>query len=126
MLGSVIYGAHLATGVLSRGLCGVNGSFDSEFACCIQPPENFAEEFFDGLTAVVSGDGLVQMPPDSLNRICFRCVFWQEVERKRNAAITPAGKADFRLVGECLREAWSSSWQGKDSLHEMAFGEPRE
>ena len=38
---------------------------------------------------------------------------------------TELGKAEFRAVAQRLRKLWTE-WQGKDSLHEMAFGEPME
>jgi len=38
---------------------------------------------------------------------------------------TDLGKAEFRAVAQRLRQLWTE-WQGEDSLHEMAFGEPIE
>jgi hypothetical protein len=38
---------------------------------------------------------------------------------------TDLGKAEFRAVARRLRGLWAE-WQGEDSLHEMAFGEPEE
>jgi hypothetical protein len=38
---------------------------------------------------------------------------------------TDLGKAEFRAIAERLRNLWTE-WQGDDSLHEMAFGEPVE
>jgi hypothetical protein len=40
-----------------------------------------------------------------------------EIER------TELGRAEFRAIAERLRSLWAE-WQGEDSLHEMAFGEP--
>jgi hypothetical protein len=37
---------------------------------------------------------------------------------------TELGEAEFRAV-QRLRNLWAD-WQGEDSLHEMAFGEPEE
>ena len=41
---------------------------------------------------------------------------------RRDAAKTPARKAEFQAVANHLRQQWKD-WQGEDSLHEMAFGE---
>jgi hypothetical protein len=50
----------------------------------------------------------------------YRSVIAQlEVER------TELGKAEFGAVAQHLRQLWTE-WQGEDSLHEMAFGEPLE
>jgi hypothetical protein len=38
---------------------------------------------------------------------------------------TDLGKAEFQAVAQRLRNLWAE-WQGEDSLHEMAFGEPEE
>jgi hypothetical protein len=35
------------------------------------------------------------------------------------------GRAEFSAVAKQLRAQWKE-WQGEDSLHEMAFGEPEE
>jgi hypothetical protein len=43
----------------------------------------------------------------------------------RETATDELGKAEWQGVAKRLREAWRE-WQGKDSLHEMAFGEPAE
>ena len=42
-----------------------------------------------------------------------------------DAERTDLGKAEFRAVAQRLRNLWAE-WQGEDSLHEMAFGEPEE
>src|SRR5262249_56686101 len=40
------------------------------------------------------------MPPDSLNRIRFRCVFWQEVERDpMSPALEVFGDSSARMKG---------------------------
>jgi hypothetical protein len=36
---------------------------------------------------------------------------------------TEAGRTEFDSIAQRLRAAWKT-WQGEDSLHEMAFGEP--
>jgi len=36
-----------------------------------------------------------------------------------------AYRAEIRAAAAVLRERWAE-WQGKDSLHAMAFGEPEE
>jgi len=38
---------------------------------------------------------------------------------------TELGKADLQATAKRLRTLWKD-WQGEDSLHEMAFGEPWE
>jgi hypothetical protein len=35
------------------------------------------------------------------------------------------GRAEFHAVAKQLRAQWKY-WQGEDSLHQMAFGEPEE
>jgi hypothetical protein len=45
------------------------------------------------------------------------------VTLKLEAEYTNLGKAEFQAVLERLRILWAE-WQGEDSLHEMAFGEP--
>jgi hypothetical protein len=44
---------------------------------------------------------------------------------QRDGQKTQQGKAEFEAIASRLRQAWKD-WQGEDSLHEMAFGEPRE
>ncbi|HEV8067234.1 MAG TPA: hypothetical protein VGP76_05835 [Planctomycetaceae bacterium] len=48
-----------------------------------------------------------------------------DVMALRETATDELGKAEWQGVAKRLREAWRE-WQGKDSLHEMAFGEPAE
>jgi hypothetical protein len=50
---------------------------------------------------------------------------YRSVTAKLNAERTELGRAEFRAVLERLRSLWTE-WQGEDSLHEMAFGEPEE
>jgi len=53
----------------------------------------------------------------------------QIVERYRSLigqleiARDDAHKLEVREAAKCLRDRWKD-WQGEDSLHEMAFGEP--
>jgi hypothetical protein len=42
----------------------------------------------------------------------------------RDAQCTALEKAEFEARAQRLRQAWKE-WQGDDSLHEMAFGEPQ-
>ena len=37
---------------------------------------------------------------------------------------TALEKAEYEARAQSLRQAWKE-WQGEDSLHEMAFGEPQ-
>jgi len=40
-------------------------------------------------------------------------------------AATPDAKEEFVRIARRMRQKWQT-WQGEDSLHEMAFGEPDE
>ena len=48
---------------------------------------------------------------------------YRDVIAKRDAEATDLGKAEFQTIAKRLRASWKT-WQGEDSLHEMAFGEP--
>jgi hypothetical protein len=50
-------------------------------------------------------------------------VTYRHVIAKREAAAGDADKAGFDAVAKQLRQSWRE-WQGEDSLHEMACGEP--
>ena len=50
---------------------------------------------------------------------------YRDVTALRETATDALGKAEWDGVAKRLREAWRA-WQGEDSLHEMAFGEPAE
>jgi hypothetical protein len=50
---------------------------------------------------------------------------YRSVIAQLEAERTELGKAEFGAVAQRLRQLWTE-WQGEDSLHEMAFGEPIE
>jgi hypothetical protein len=50
---------------------------------------------------------------------------YRSVMAEPDAERTDLGKAEFGAVAQRLRNLWAE-WQGQDSLHEMAFGEPEE
>lgn len=50
---------------------------------------------------------------------------YRDVMALKETATDELGKAEWAGVAKRLREAWRD-WQGEDSLHEMAFGEPIE
>jgi hypothetical protein len=50
---------------------------------------------------------------------------YRSVIAELEAERTDLGMAEFRAVAQRLRQLWAE-WQGEDSLHEMAFGEPIE
>jgi hypothetical protein len=50
---------------------------------------------------------------------------YRRVIKQRDAQTTKRGRATYDATAERLRQAWKE-WQGEDSLHEMAFGEPFE
>jgi hypothetical protein len=50
---------------------------------------------------------------------------YRSVIAELEAERTDLGKAEFRAAAQRLRQLWTG-WQGEDSLHEMAFGEPIE
>jgi hypothetical protein len=50
---------------------------------------------------------------------------YRRVIARRDEETTRDGKADFDATSKRMRHAWKN-WQGEDSLHEMAFGEPEE
>jgi hypothetical protein len=50
---------------------------------------------------------------------------YRDVMAMRETATDALGRAEWDGVAKRLREAWRD-WQGEDSLHEMAFGEPAE
>jgi hypothetical protein len=48
---------------------------------------------------------------------------YRRVVGEFEAEPTAIGKAEFRGIATRMRASWKV-WQGEDSLHEMAFGEP--
>jgi hypothetical protein len=48
---------------------------------------------------------------------------YREVMAQLEAQATDLGRDEFRAIALRLRQQWTE-WQGEDSLHEMAFGEP--
>ncbi len=50
---------------------------------------------------------------------------YRRVIAQRKARTTDVGRADYEGIVKRMRAAWTE-WQGEDSLHEMAFGEPDE
>jgi hypothetical protein len=50
---------------------------------------------------------------------------YRDVMALWETATDELGKAEWEGVAKRLRQAWHE-WQGEDSLHEMAFGEPIE
>jgi hypothetical protein len=48
---------------------------------------------------------------------------YRRVIARRDEETTAEGKAEFDAIAKRMRAAWKD-WQGEDSLHEMAFGEP--
>jgi hypothetical protein len=50
---------------------------------------------------------------------------YRSVMAELDAERTELGTAEFRAIAQRLRTLWAE-WQGEDSLHEMAFGEPIE
>ena len=40
-------------------------------------------------------------------------------------ASTDLGRMEFQAITQRLHDSWKN-WQGEDSLHEMAFGEPED
>jgi hypothetical protein len=50
---------------------------------------------------------------------------YRDVISRLETATDELGKAEWEGVAKRLRQAWHE-WQGEDSLHEMAFGEPIE
>jgi hypothetical protein len=50
---------------------------------------------------------------------------YRDVMALRETATDELDKAEWEGVAKRLREAWRA-WQGEDSLHEVAFGEPAE
>jgi len=48
---------------------------------------------------------------------------YREMIAMRNAETTALGKADCAEIARLMRARWAA-WQGEDSLHSMAFGEP--
>jgi hypothetical protein len=50
---------------------------------------------------------------------------YRVVIEKLESATDEPGKAEWHGVAKRMRLAWRE-WQGEDSLHEMAFGEPIE
>ena len=48
---------------------------------------------------------------------------YRSVIAARDAQTSPEGIAEYDRIACAARIAWKH-WQGKDSLHEMAFGEP--
>ena len=50
---------------------------------------------------------------------------YRDVIVNRDAESTRSGKAKNEKTAAQMRRSWKE-WQGEDSLHEMAFGEPEE
>jgi hypothetical protein len=50
---------------------------------------------------------------------------YRQVIERLNAATLEATKVELRATALRLRREWKA-WQGEDSLHEMAFGEPED
>ena len=50
---------------------------------------------------------------------------YRKVIGQLESATTEVEKSGLRLVASQLRDQWTN-WQGEDSLHEMAFGEPED
>lgn len=50
---------------------------------------------------------------------------YRRVIAQLESEMTEPGQVEFRRIALRLRETWKE-WQGEDSLHEMAFGEPAE
>ena len=48
---------------------------------------------------------------------------YRRVIAQRDEQATDLGIAKFDSIARRLRQQWKD-WQGEDSLHEMAFGEP--
>jgi hypothetical protein len=48
---------------------------------------------------------------------------YRRVVTQRDAARDELAKTEFDRIAQRLRDSWKE-WQGEDSLHEMAFGEP--
>jgi hypothetical protein len=48
---------------------------------------------------------------------------YRRVMAQLNAATSEVDKFEFRTIATRMRVEWKA-WQGEDSLHEMAFGEP--
>ena len=50
---------------------------------------------------------------------------YREVIAWRDKQQTDLGRADCQEIADRMRKAWKER-QGEDSLHEMAFGKPKE
>jgi hypothetical protein len=50
---------------------------------------------------------------------------YRSVMAEWDAERTDLGKAEFQTIADRLRSLWAE-WQGDDSLHATAFGEPEE
>jgi hypothetical protein len=50
---------------------------------------------------------------------------YRSIMYQLDAATTPEAKDKYAGMAKRAREKWAA-WQGEDSLHEMAFGEPEE
>jgi hypothetical protein len=50
---------------------------------------------------------------------------YRRVINARDCAKTPKAKTEHNKTAKLLRKGWKD-WQGEDSLHEMAFGEPED
>jgi hypothetical protein len=48
---------------------------------------------------------------------------YRRIVALRDAEKTDLGRQEFVSIAHRLRARWAE-WQGEDSLHEMAFGEP--
>jgi len=48
---------------------------------------------------------------------------YRRVIAQRDAETSAPSWAEFETIAQRLRQEWND-WQGEDSLHEIAFGEP--
>jgi hypothetical protein len=51
-------------------------------------------------------------------------VLYRNIIEERDAASDKMEQAELGQLAQMLRDGWKD-WRGKDSLHEMAFGEPQ-
>jgi hypothetical protein len=71
-----------------------------------------------------------EMDPATADRSRFldaeaTVVTYRHAIAKRDAAASESARAEFDRTVKQLRKQWCE-WQGEDSLHEIAFGEPIE
>lgn len=63
-------------------------------------------------------------PPDIFDAVKV-VMDYRRVIARRDAATAKPRRTERDTKAKRLRESWKK-WQGEDSLHEMAFGEPEE